>query len=47
MAQHDYDRYEKSAFDFGEKALETAFTSKEGSRDENYPIKALWGSEQT
>ena len=47
VAQQDSDCYEKSAFDFGEKALETAITSKEGSRRENCPMKTLRGSDQT
>ena len=29
----------------GENALETAFTSKEGSRRENYPLLARGGSD--
>lgn len=30
----------------GENALETAFTSKEGSRRENYPISERGGSDE-
>jgi hypothetical protein len=33
-------------FDSGEGALETATTSMEGSRRENYPIKILGGSDK-
>jgi len=33
-------------FDSGEDALETATTSKEGSRRANYPMPIRWGSDK-
>jgi hypothetical protein len=36
----------ESAFDSGEGALETATTSKEGSRRANYPLSARGGSDE-
>ena len=33
-------------FDSGENAWETAFTSKEGSRRENYPLSVRGGSDE-
>lgn len=47
VTKQDCDCYEKLAFDFGEKALKTAITSKEGSRRGNYPIINRRGSDQT
>ena len=35
----------ESGFDSGEGALETATTSKEGSRRENYPLAERRGSD--
>jgi len=37
---------ERSGFDFGEKAWEFAFTSKEGSRPGNYSISIRWNSDE-
>ena len=36
----------ESGFDSGEGALETATTSKEGSRRANYPIPTRGGSDE-
>ena len=36
----------ESGFDSGEGAWETATTSKEGSRRENYPISERGGSDE-
>ena len=36
----------ESVFDSGEGALETATTSKEGSRRANYPLSARGGSDE-
>ena len=36
----------ESGFDSGEGALETATTSKEGSRHANYPLSARGGSDE-
>ena len=38
VSYQDNNPYEKLSFDFGERALKTAITSKEGSRRANYPI---------
>jgi len=37
---------EKLGFDFGEGALETAPTSKEGSRRENCSMTSRWSSDE-
>ena len=41
-----FDGYGESGFDSGEWAWETADTSKEGSRRENYPMRKPWGSDK-
>ena len=41
-----YYGYEELEFDFGEKALETAFIFKEGSRWDNYSIQTLGDSDE-
>ena len=41
-----YNGYEELEFDFGEKALETAFIFKEGRRGANYSIQTLGDSDE-
>ena len=41
-----YNGYEELEFDFGEKALETAFIFKEGSRCAYYSIQTLGDSDE-
>ena len=45
MAYNDYNGFGELGFDSGEWALETADTSKEGSRRANFPISIRRGSD--